>query len=316
MATWVGVDKTLSRLKEQFYWPGYHNDVQDWCRKCGTCAAWKTPSPKARAPLNPIVTSYPLQLVAMDIMGPLPESPRGNSYVLVVADYFTHYTEAYPLPNQEATTVATNLVDEFFCRFSLPEQLHSDQGRNFESAIITEICKMLQIEKTRTTPYHPQSDGLVERFNRTLLDMLAAAVDDNPFEWESHLRRLCFAYNTSVYHTTGYSPFSLMFGRRARMPVEIALGTAATSPTTTVPDYVVKLQTSLETAYSYVRERMGHRMEQQKKQYDTKTNGQPYACGDLVWLHNSAIPRGKSKKLHRPWTGPYRVVKKLSEVVY
>ena len=132
----------------------------------------------------------------------------------MVADYFTRWTEAYPLPNQEASTVARKLVDEFFLRFSPPEQLHSDQGRNFESQIITEICKLLGIVKSRTTPYHPQSDGLVERFNRTLLNMLSMAVTERPFEWERHLPRLCLAYNTSVHPTTGYSPFSLCLGSR------------------------------------------------------------------------------------------------------
>ena len=148
----LGVDKTFGRLRERFYWPGYYSDVQNWCRNCGTCASRKTPAPKARAPLNSIMTSYPLQLAAMDILGPLPESAAGNSYILVVADYFTRYTEAYPIPNQEATTVAAKLVDEFFFRYSPPEQLHSDQGRNFESAVITEVCKLLGIEKSRTTP--------------------------------------------------------------------------------------------------------------------------------------------------------------------
>ena len=178
----LGMDKTLSRLKERYYWPGPYNDVRDWCRNCGICAARKTPTPKARAPLQAVVTSYPLQLVAVDILGPFPESPAGNSYILVVADYFTRYTEAYPIPNQEATTVANKLVEEFFFQFSPPERLHSDQGRKFESTIVTEVCKLLGIKKSRTTPYHPQSDGLVERFNRTLLDMLATAVNDHPFE--------------------------------------------------------------------------------------------------------------------------------------
>jgi len=109
----------------------------------------------------------------MDILGPFPESEAGNSYILVVADYFTQWTEAYPIPNQEATTVAKKLTDEFFFWFSPPEQLHSDQGRNFESAVIADICKLLAMRKSRTTPYHPQSDGLVERCNRTLLSMLA-----------------------------------------------------------------------------------------------------------------------------------------------
>ena len=158
----LGADKTLARLKERFYWPGHFNDVRDWCRNCSTCASRKSPVPKGRAPLKSVETGYPMQLVAMDIVGPFPESPAGNTHILVVADYFTRWTEAYPIPNQEATTVAGKLTDEFFFRFSPAEQLHSDQGRNFESDVIAEVCRLLVVGKTRTTPYYPQSDGLVQ----------------------------------------------------------------------------------------------------------------------------------------------------------
>ena len=108
----------------------------------------------------------------MDILGPLPLTPRGNKFVLVVTDYFTKWTESYAIPNQEATTVAEKLVSEFVCRFGVPREIHSDQGTNFESKVMTEVCKLLDIEKTRTTPLHPQSDGQVERYNRTLIEML------------------------------------------------------------------------------------------------------------------------------------------------
>ena len=311
----LGSDKTLGRLKERFYWPGHYNDVREWCRNCAVCASRKSPTSRPRAPLEPILVSHPLQLVACDIVGPFPESESGNSYILVVADYFTRYTEAYPLPNQEATTVAGKLVDEFFLRYSPPERLHSDQGRNFESAVVAEACRLLGVEKSRTTPYHPQSDGLVERFNRTLLDMLATAVGDQPFEWEQHLRRLCYAYNTSIHPTTGFSPFQLMFGRTARMPADITLGTT-TSADATQPQYVTSLRTSLETMYGYVRENMERMQAKQKVRYDAKSQDRPFSIGDLVWLHSPAVPRGKSRKLHRPWTGPFRVVAKPSDSVY
>ena len=311
----LGVDKTIGRLRERFYWPGHFNDVQEWCRNCGVCQTRKSPAPKARAPLKSIITGYPLQLVATDIVGPMPESAGGNRYILVVSDYFTRYVEAYPIPDQEATTVARRLVDEFFLRFSPPEQLHSDQGRNFESSVVAEACRLLGIEKSRTTPYHPQSDGLVERFNRTLLDMLATAVIDRPFEWERHLPRLCFAYNTSIHPTTGFSPFTLMFGRQARLPTDVAFGTSP-SPAVAVPQYVAQLQESLQFSYARVREQMGHQLQKQKVHYDARTEGDPFEDGDWVWLHHPAVPKGKSRKLHRPWTGPYRVVKRLSEAVY
>ena len=312
----LGADKTLARLQERYYWPGQYNQVRDWCRNCGTCATRKSPVPKARAPLMPITTERPLQLVATDILGPLPESTDGNVYVLVIADYFTRYVEAYALPDQTATTVARYLVDEFFMRFSPPERLHSDQGRNFESAVIAETCKLLGIEKSRTTPYHPQSDGLVERFNRTLLDMLAKAVVDRPANWDRHLRRLCFAYNTCTHPTTGYPPFTLMFGRVARVPVDVALGTNLPPSASTIPQYVATLRQSLDTSYSYVKQQMGHELERQKRQYDNRTQGKSFERGDLVWLHSPAVPRGKSRKLHHPWTGPFRVVKRLADAVY
>ena len=120
--------------------------------------------------------------MAIDLVGPLTESEKGNYYIVVIGGYFSQWMEAFPVPNQEATTVAEKLVEEVFLRFLIPQQLHSDQGRQFESKIITEICRLLNINKTRTTPYHPQSNRLVERFNRILLDMLSTR--DHPFDWE------------------------------------------------------------------------------------------------------------------------------------
>ena len=111
----------------------------------------------------------------------------------------------YAIRNQEATTVAKKLVDEMFCRFSPPEQLHSDQGRQFESDLVKEICELLQIRKTRTTPYHTQCNGMVERFNRTLLDMLSTAVGNHQADWQQHIRKLCLAYNSSVHSSTRFT---------------------------------------------------------------------------------------------------------------
>ena len=199
-------------MKERYYWPGHYNNVGNWCRTCPNCAARKNPSWKQRAPLRHVTAGSPTQVVAADIMGPFTESPAGNSYILVVGDYFTRWVEAYPIPNQEAATVASKLTNKFFFRFSPPEQLHSDQGPQFESGLVAEVCKLLGIKKSRTTPYHPQCDGFIERFNRTLLSMLGTLATEHPFDWEVQLRPLCMAYNTSIHPTTGYTPFYLMFG--------------------------------------------------------------------------------------------------------
>ena len=149
-----------------------------------------------------------MQLVTVDLMGPFSCSQNGNCYIIVASDYFTKWCEAYAIPNMEAKTVAKYLTREMFFRFSPPEALHSDQGRKFDGLLPKEICRILQIRKSRTSPYHPQFYGLVERLNRTL--MIATSAKDNPLNWEEYLQPICFAYNTSIHSSTGFIPFYLM----------------------------------------------------------------------------------------------------------
>jgi hypothetical protein len=309
----LGADKTHSKLKQRFYWPGYWNDVKMYCLSCQSCATRKAPTHHRKAPLQPIVAGYPLEIVAVDITGPFPETEKQNRYILVVGDYFSKWTEAYAIPNQEATTVAQKLVNEFFCRFSIPLQLHSDQGRQFESKLIQAICQILKIHKTRTTPYHPQSDGQVERFNRTMTDLLAIASKDHPFEWEEP--KICLAYNTSVHKSTGFTPFSLMFGREASLPVDI-MYTPNTRLPVSVPEYASQLRDTLSESFERVRQSLATKQEVQKQLYDNKVHGDPYKVGNLVWFHNPVVPQGTSRKLHHPWSGPYKIVKCLSDVNY
>ena len=277
-------DKTLHRLKERFYWPGHFNDVRDWCQTCATCATRKPPSHSSRAPLGTITATYPTQIMAVDLVGPLSESDKGNCYIMVVGDYFSRWMEAIPIPNQEASTVADRLVDEVFMRFSAPEQLHSDQGQQFESQLLNEVCKLLHVHKTRTTPYHPQSDGLVERFNRTMLSMLATCAKNNPLDWETHIRKVCMAYNTSVQASTGYTPFFLMFGRQARIPADVMYGTP-TSTNHSVNEYAVTLQKQMDKAFGLARQHSLSKQLRQKELYDLKVHGKPFKKGDYVWLN-------------------------------
>ena len=312
----LGEDKVLAKLKERFYWPGHARDVKNWCQTCSACAQRKSPAPRNKAKLQTVCIGYPMQMVSTDILGPFPVSDNGNSYILVATDYFTRWAEAYPIPDQEAATVARKLTDEMFLRFSPPEQLHCDQGRQFESRLLAEVCKLLHIQKSRTTAYHPQSDGLAERWNRTLLGILATGVENRPEDWEDYVRKACMAYNTSVHATTGFTPFFLMFGRQARIPVDLMYGTAEPESVNSYGEYATRLQESLTSAYEIARRSLGKKQERQAELYNKKMHGEPYEVGALVWLLNPQIPRGKSKKLHRWWTGPFKVVKKLSEVTY
>ena len=164
----LGVNKTLGRIKEGFYWVQCSKDVRAYCKRCDLCASRRGPVKKIKAPLSQYNVGAPMERLAIDVLGPLPQSEEGNRFILIAADYFSKWVEAYPLPNQEATTVAEVLVKEFVARFGVSLMIHSDQGQNFESTVFSEMCGLLGITKTRTTPLHPQSDGMVERFNRTL----------------------------------------------------------------------------------------------------------------------------------------------------
>ena len=139
----LGLEKTLSRIKERFFWPGMTKDAKLWCETCEKCQKRRPPPKKKRAQIQVLVAEEPSAGVAMDMMGPLPRTTRGNRYILVIADYFSKWVEAFPMKNGEAVTVARLLVREVFCRFGTPRVLHSDQGRNFEAEVIQELCRML-----------------------------------------------------------------------------------------------------------------------------------------------------------------------------
>ena len=150
------------------------------------CAQRRGPHKKTRAPMRKYNVGSPMERIAMDILGPLPTSDNGNKYILIVSDYFTRWVEAYPIADQEAQTIADVLTKEFICRFGVPLLIHTDQGRNFESKLMAEVCELLDIKKTRTTAYHPQSDGMVERFNQTLEAQLSKFADHNQRYWDQH----------------------------------------------------------------------------------------------------------------------------------
>ena len=313
----LGKDKTLYRLKERFYWPGHYKDVQEFCLTCAVCATRKSATTGQKAPLGTITAGYPSQIMAVDLVGPLPESEKGNLYIMVVGDYYTRWMEAIPIPNQEAVTVAEKLVDEVFMRFSTPEQLHTDQGKQFESNLMKEICKLLNIHKTRTTPYHPQCDGLVERFNRKMLNMLASCAKENPFEWEKHIRKICMAYNSSIQASTGFTPFYLMFGLQAKLPIDVMYSTNTPGTTTKLTcEYAKSLQKTMSEAFVRVRNHTSKYHQRHKELYDKSVHGKPHKKGELVWLHTPPSSRNTSRKLYHPWSGPFQVVKQISESTY
>jgi len=156
-----------------------------------------------------------MELVCIDFLS-LERSKGGYEHILVITDHFTRYAQAFPTTNQTARTTAKVLFEKFFVHYGFPERLHSDQGTNFMSGLISELCKLAGIEQSRTTPYHPMGNGMTERFNQTLLHMLCTLEEDKKSDWKSYVAPMVHAYNSTIHTSTGYSPYYLMFGRHPR----------------------------------------------------------------------------------------------------
>lgn len=244
--------------------------------------------------------------IAIDIVGPLPMSNHGNEYIMVVTDYFTKWVEAYPLENHTAQAVADKLVTEFISRFGVPNSIHTDQGREFESVLFGCMCDLLDIDKTRTTPYRPQSDGLVERFNQTLQQLLAILVNEQRSDWDDHIPFVLMAYRASQQQSTKCSPNLLMFGREVTLPIGMVVGPAPGETKRDCPSqYVEWLREGLERAFEFVRENVKSSASRQKKSYDRNCKRRNYEVGSLVWRW---YPPKANQKLGTGWTGPYQVM--------
>lgn len=312
----LGVNKTLGKVRERFYWVHCREDVEKWCRKCSTCAATKGPTTRLKGRMKQYNVGAPFERIAIDVAGPFPTTTSNNKYILVAMDYFSKWPEAYAIPNQEASTVAQVLVDNLVCRFGVPLELHSDQGRNFESRVFQELCHLLGITKTRTTPLHPQSDGMVERFNRTMEQFLSKVVERHQTDWDKHLPLFLMAYRAAIHETTGQTPAKVVLGRELRLPCDLVFGSAGTSNEEGATSYVENLRESLLITHQLVRQRMNIASDRMKARYDVRANPRQFNEGDLVWLYNPQRKKGLSPKLSPSWEGPYRIVKRINDVVY
>jgi len=253
-----------------------------------------------------------MERIAIDIMGPLPVSQSGNRFIMVVGDYFTKWMEAYPLPNHRADTVAVALVANFISRFDIPEQLHTDQGTDFQSHLFREMTRILEIQQTRTTPWHPQSDGLIERFNRTLGAMLRQATQDKPETWDAHLPILCMTYRASVNTTTGFTPNKLMLGRELPFPTHLLTqpGGASDQPSSHI-HFVEELENDFQQAFKLAADKGAGQIKRQKKEYDRQSWRQSLKEGMAVWLYNPIKKLELGQKLSTRWEDEYYIIKKI-----
>ena len=269
--------------------------------------------------MGAMLVGAPLDRLATDIMGPLPLTPRGNRYVLVVTDSFSKWVEVFPIPDFTAKTCAKIILHEVIGRFGCPIDIHSDQGKNYESVLFYELCRMLEIRKTRTAPYNPKCNGQTERFNKTLIRMIKSYLCADQTDWDLNLACLAAAYRATVNETTGFTPNFLMLGREVKLPGEIVFGSTTADGqelVTSYGSYVDQLRERMQRAHRIAREHLGSSAKRHKDMYDGKTLLFTYEPGDLVWCLSESKQLSFAPKLRRPYEGPYLVTWKLSDLDY
>lgn len=294
-----GQARTLHLARQRFFWPKMESDVKEHVKCCRRCILAKTPDPSARAPLESIRTSAPMELVCLDFWS-AKDSKQRSVDALVMTDHFTKLAHAFPCTNQTAKQVAKKLWDHVFCVYGFPERVHTDQGANFESELVAELLKLSGVSKSHTTAYHPMGNGGTERFNRTLGNMLRSLSLKEKQKWPQQVQTLTFVYNATVYETTGYAPFQLMFGRVPRLLLQ--------DPVVIDHDsYVKTLMSYLHEAARIAQKHTIKEQDKQAKGYNRKIKGTHLNIGDRVLIANKG-ERGK-KKLADKWNVTVYTVK-------
>lgn len=303
----LGIERTLDLVRSRFYWPKMFEAVRNKIKTCERCVKRKS-QPEKAAPLVNIRSSRPLELVCMDFLSLEPD--RSNTKdILVITDHFTKYAVAVPTPNQKAKTVAKCLWDNFLVHYGIPEKLHSDQGPDFESRTIKQLCEMAGMDKLRTTPYHPRGNP-VERFNRTLLDMLGTLEIHDKAHWRDFVKPMVHAYNCTRNDVTGYSPYELMFGRQPRLPIDLAFSLPVHQKRQpSHSKYVEALRNHLKESYRIAAQNSEKIMRRNKTRFDRHISVSDLAVGDRVLVRNVRL-RGKHKLADRWEPTVYIVVKR------
>jgi hypothetical protein len=310
----IGISKTLSILKDSYYWPNMAAEVRIRLNTCKACAERKCGNTGLQPTPLKSITGFPFEKIAMDITGPLPMTKNGVSYILAIVDYFSKYPMLIPIRNVEAATVAEAVFRRWISVFGVPYSIHSDRGTCFESSLFYELCHLMNIQKTRTAPYYPKSDGLVERLFRTVKDMVHATMQTNKKEWDQTLPLIEIGLRASIQSSTRLSPHEIIFGQKMRLPI---VWNTPKNCKHSVPkfrservfysQFVLDLKKNLEKTRQLC---IDHPKEPVFQQHDKV---KPFLTGTTVMAR--IFPNKKGIR-ERRYDGPYKIIGNLGKWTY
>jgi deoxyuridine 5'-triphosphate nucleotidohydrolase len=306
-----GTNATCLRAVQKFYWPGMSGEMRRGVKRCDLCLAKITKVNTHQAKHQPRQHGFPGEVLYVDLVGPLPRTDGGKAYICTMQDGFTRYVTATTIQNKYAETVAGAVLDSFITKFGCPTRIHSDQGSEFRNNLWTGLMDRLQIKKTETPTYNPHSN-LVERFHRSLNQILRVHMSREDRSWERFVPMACFAYNTKINATTGISPFEAWMGRKAKMPIDLVVP---------LPDKIYRNQDDYVQEVVRRFNAMFHRIKTNTETTFARNarlyvgSAAEYKVNDLVWLFSKRKVPGKPLKITDGWTGPYRVVGIPADVI-
>lgn len=297
-----GTTRTHQRISQHHNWKGMRKQIKKYIRECATCQANKSSNRTAREPMTITTTaSRPFEKIYMDIVGPLTKSYNGNVFILTLQDDLSKFAWAAPMPNHEANTVAKFFVTQFVCLHGLPQSLVTDCGTEFLSKVFKEVCQLLKIKQTSTSPYHPQSNGSLERSHRTLAEYLRSFVNKDPQNWDTHVPFAMFCHNSTTHTSTKYQPYQLVYGHPITVPNSFMKNT---EPQYNYDDYYFELKRNMQEAQAQAKTHLYDSKQKSKDRYDQKISPLTISIGDKVLIQEKA----SKGKLAPKWIGPYTVI--------
>ena len=307
-----GIRATLLRCSERFYYPGMKKDSETRVKACPECLAKIQRVKILDATHQPRKTGYVGELLFVDLVGPMPVTNSQHKYILTMEDAYSRYVVAVPIRNKEAATVSKHLMDRYVSILGTPAAIHSDQGKEFTASVFTDLMDKLQVGRTTTPAYNPQSNGNLERFHRTLNSIIRVFCDREDPEWEQYLPSATLAYNTKQHSSTGITPFLGMFGRECRLPIDLIIPT----PDDQSKDINVHVKETIDRfkrMFNHVRNKNQAVINRNAQLYTGRTN--ELKIGTKVWYLAPRKIQGKPMKITDQWMGPFRITGKPTPVL-
>jgi hypothetical protein len=303
----AGVDRMVARLKPVYYWSGMDKDIRNWVKGCAKCTKIKTPRHTLHGKLKPFGHGAPFQILQVDIVGPFPETQKGNRYWLTIIDRYTRWLEFVPMPTKTAEDVVTALFKEWIARYGVPEVILSDNGLEFRNNLLSSLSEKLGVRRQFSAPYHPKTNGLCERVHRFAKEALGSIVDSKVRDWDEYLPMLAFAHRTSPVIGLGFSPYEMVTGRRAKLPGDFNIDEHEEIPSDR-RKYFRKLSKVLAKMQKVMDVRQAIVDEKAMMMANTRRKDINIEPGASVLVRRSVPMKGLARKLVPKWSGPHKVV--------